>query len=56
MPPPEPLLICTDAPAVPDATDQARVGEYITDLWAAGDDCRTKLKAVRQWVKDNAKS
>jgi hypothetical protein len=52
LPPPEPLLSCAAPPAVPDTIEQARVGEYLTDLWASGDDCRAKLNAVRQWVKD----
>jgi len=39
---------------VPETSEQARVGEYLTDLWAAGDDCRTKLAAVKAWVKKAA--
>ena len=54
LPPPESLLSCAPAPDVPATDEQARVGEYLTDLWAAGDDCRLKLKAVKAWVERNA--
>ena len=49
-PPPIPseLLTCTPAPAVPETDSQAVVGQYVVDLWAAGDDCRTKLAAIKQ--------
>lgn len=49
-------MTCAAAPAVPDTKEQGPVAEYMTDLWDAGEDCRAKLKSVRQWVKDNAKS
>lgn len=54
--PPDQLMTCAAAPAVPDTKEQGPVAEYLADLWDAGEDCRAKLKAVRQWVKDNAKS
>lgn len=47
--PPQSLLSCAPAPAVPETNEQARVGEYIADLWSAGDDCRAKLAAVKTW-------
>ena len=45
---PADLLVCAPAPTVPDTDSQATVGQYVVDLWAAGDDCRTKLAAIKQ--------
>lgn len=47
---PAELLTCQAAPPVPDARDQAEVADYVVDLWAAGDDCRAKVRAIRQWA------
>lgn len=44
---PADLLVCAPAPDVPVTDSQAVVGEYLVDLWAAGDDCRQKLTLVR---------
>lgn len=47
---PDALLRCAPAPAVPavDAPDwDRRLMEYVAELWAAGDDCRTRLEQVR---------
>lgn len=45
------LLSCADAPAVPVGPTQRDVAAYLVDLHAAGDDCRTRLKAVRNIVE-----
>ena len=45
---PPPLLACQPAPAPParDADDQA-LALWIVDLSAAGEDCRSRLRAVK---------
>lgn len=48
---PQQLLTCSPQPAAPEASSQREVGLYIVDLAAAGDDCRTKLNAVRGIVE-----
>jgi len=49
-PPPIPseLLTCTPAPVVPETDSQAVVGQYVVDLWAAGEDCRGKRESINQ--------
>lgn len=44
------LLTCAAQPTAPDAGTQRDVALYVVDLAAAGDDCRTKLGAVRNIV------
>ncbi len=44
---PPPVLICADDPKPPEDPDGPKAGEYILRVWAAGDDCRRKLDAVR---------
>ena len=45
---PAQLLACQAQPKAPLDGTQRDVGLYVIDLAAAGDDCRTKLGAVRQ--------
>jgi hypothetical protein len=40
------LLRCAPNPAVPEASSQAVVAEYIVALWEAGQDCRARLAAI----------
>ncbi len=52
--PPRPLLTCAPEPAVPaDLRDEA-VADYVADVWAAGEDCRTRLACVRAWNEGRA--
>lgn len=45
------LLTCADAPAAPsDGATLRDVTLYALDVDAAGDDCRSKLRAVRETV------
>jgi hypothetical protein len=44
---PPSLLICAPAPAVPEATTQSQVADYIVALWQAGQDCRAHVNAMR---------
>jgi hypothetical protein len=44
------LLTCAPQPASPQASTQRDVALYIVDLAVAGDDCRTKLGAVRNII------
>lgn len=46
------LLECEDAPAPPAEGTQRDVMRWIALLWAAGDDCRTKLGEVRALLKE----
>lgn len=44
---PDSLLTCPDSPMVPgEGATQADVGRYILDLYGAGEECRSDLKAV----------
>jgi hypothetical protein len=43
---PADMLICAPDP-VPDATSDADVSVYIWNLWAAGQDCRLHLEAIK---------
>lgn len=51
---PADLLACTPQPEPPamkdNAADSAAVGYFLADLAAAGDDCRSKLAAVKTIV------
>ena len=49
---PPTLLICQDSPDPPDALMQREVADFILQLWEAGEDCRTKLAAVRGLLED----
>lgn len=44
---PPQLLACQPQPRAPLSGTQRDVGLYVIDLAAAGDDCRSKLGAVR---------
>lgn len=44
---PPPLLTCDDAPVVPMASSQAVVARYMVALWAAGQDCRDHVNAIK---------
>lgn len=52
--PPRPLLTCTPDPAVPADKSDAVVSDYVADLWAAGEDCRTRLACVLAWREGHA--
>jgi hypothetical protein len=53
--PPAALMRCAVAPEVPvDPALQSDVARYVVRLHAAGADCRSKLKAVRDWVETEA--
>ena len=53
--PPAALLTCRAAPAVPrDAETQREVARFIVRLSEAGEDCRSKLGAVRQWAEEES--
>lgn len=52
--PPRPLLTCAADPVVPITNDQGVLAGYLADLWAAGEDCRAKLAAVRIWSEGAA--
>jgi hypothetical protein len=47
---PPDLLTCSPAPAVPVATRQAQVADYIVNLWQAGQDCRAHVQAIKAAV------
>jgi len=47
---PPSLLTCQDSPDPPQATTQRDVALFIIQLWEAGEDCRSKLAAVRAMV------
>lgn len=49
---PKSLLECKADPTVPPKGAKAKeVGRYIADLWDAGDDCRSRLGAVKGLVE-----
>jgi len=48
-------LTCAPDPAVPVTQDQGDVAVYLTALWDAGADCRSKLRAVREWSETKSK-
>jgi hypothetical protein len=39
---------------VPADLGDATVADYVADLWAAGEDCRTRLACVRAWGEGHA--
>lgn len=50
---PDYVLTCQEDPAVPargpnGQRDGKTTSDYTTDLWEAGEDCRTKLATVKQ--------
>lgn len=50
-PPPAALLTCAPSPEPPERiTTQRDVAGFIVDLYAAGDDCRSKLGAVATYL------
>jgi hypothetical protein len=55
VPVPATLLTCQPAPTPPAlsgrAGEQDAVALYIVQLWRAGEDCRTRLDAVRRIVE-----
>ncbi|WP_456095335.1 Rz1-like lysis system protein LysC [Paracoccus beibuensis] len=54
--PPAALLRCHGAPVPPSgAITQADVAAYVLDLSEAGEDCRSKLDAVRGYIADTLK-
>lgn len=48
---PDQLLTCQPEPTPPATGTQRGVAHYVLDLAEAGDDCRTKLGAVRSIVR-----
>lgn len=48
---PDQLLACKPEPSPPATGTQRGVAHYVLDLAEAGDDCRTKLGAVRSIVR-----
>lgn len=49
---PDSLLTCEAAPTVPaEGSWQSEVARYLLDLFGAGEDCRSKLGAVRSILK-----
>ena len=54
--PPAALLTCRNAPAAPtsDTTTQRDVARFIVRLSEAGEDCRSKLGAVKDFVNAEA--
>lgn len=48
--PPDELLTCRPSPSVPDQADDHIVALYIVDLWDAGQDCRSRIDAIRSWT------
>lgn len=51
--PPDALLRCMSEPkAPPRGSSQAAVAEFVLDLGEAGRDCRGKLGAVRDYVRE----
>lgn len=49
---PDSLLTCEPSPEVPgEGSWQSDVGRYILDLFGSGEDCRSKLGAVRSILK-----
>lgn len=53
--PPAALLTCRAAPPVPrDAETQKDVARFIVRLAEAGEDCRSKLGAVREWAEEES--
>lgn len=53
--PPAQYLTCKSEPAVPDSLTDATVAAFIVALRGAGEDCRGKLKAVRDWSAEVSK-
>lgn len=49
IPVPPQFLSCKAQPATPAETTDKSVANFIIDLMEAGDDCRSKVKAVRDW-------
>ena len=53
--PPAALLTCRAAPPVPrDSETQREVARFIVRLSEAGEDCRSKLGAVREWAEEES--
>lgn len=52
--PPRPLLTCAPDPVVPASNSDEVAGDYVADLWAAGEDCRTRLACVLAWREGRA--
>ena len=50
--PPAQYLTCKAEPAVPASLTDASVAGFIVDLRGAGEDCRGKLQAVREWTQE----
>ena len=50
--PDEASLICKRAPGRPASLNDLEFSDWLTDLAFAGEDCRGKLDALRQWIKE----
>lgn len=54
--PPAVMLECAESPAMPDVPyTQRDVANLVVDLYAAGEDCRNSLGAVRSYVTEQRK-
>lgn len=49
--PPAELLVCADAKEPPEGKSQDALAPWLLAEADAGDDCRTKLKAVKSFVE-----
>jgi len=49
VPVPPQFLTCKAQPATPAETTDKSVANFIIDLVEAGEDCRSKVRATREW-------
>jgi len=49
--PPPNLLTCPESPDPPIVASQRDVADFLVSLWEAGEDCRSKLAALRALFK-----
>jgi hypothetical protein len=50
--PPPTLLACQESPEPPVIATQRDVAAFMVLLWEAGEDCRSKLAALRDYFSD----
>ena len=53
--PPASLLSCAMEPRVPAIETDATTAQFIIDALAAGQDCRSKVQALRVWTSEISK-
>ena len=56
IPVPPEWLTCAPRPAAPAETTDKSVASFIVDLVEAGDDCRSKVRAIREWSQELEKT